>query len=69
MKLREEASAHGGCRASGKKIYYLNFRSQWPHGLKHELSSLTRTLKSRVRILVKAWMFVYVYSVFVLFRV
>jgi hypothetical protein len=41
-------------------------RSQWPRGLRHELSSLTRTLGSWVRIPLKSWMFVRVYSVFVL---
>jgi hypothetical protein len=40
-------------------------RSQWPFGLRHELSSLARTLGSLVRIPLKASMFVYVcvYSV------
>jgi hypothetical protein len=42
------------------------YRSQWPRGLGHELSSLTRTLGSWVRILLKAWMSVWVCSVFVL---
>jgi hypothetical protein len=37
--------------------------------LKHELSSLARTLGSWVRIKLKAWKFVCFYSVFVLFRV
>jgi hypothetical protein len=32
-------------------------RSQWPRGLKHELSSLARTLGSWVRIPLRAWMF------------
>jgi hypothetical protein len=31
-------------------------RSQWPLGLRHELSSLSRTLGSWVRIPLKAWM-------------
>jgi hypothetical protein len=31
-------------------------RSQWPRGLSHELSSLARTLRSWVRIPLKAWM-------------
>jgi hypothetical protein len=44
-------------------------RSQWPSGLRHELSSLVRTLGSWVQILLKAWMSVCVYSVFVLFCV
>jgi hypothetical protein len=44
-------------------------RSRWRRGLRHELSSLTRTLGSWVRIPFKAWMSVSVYSVFVLFCV
>jgi hypothetical protein len=44
-------------------------RSEWPHVLRHELSSLARTLGSWVRIQLKAWMSVCVYSVFVLFCV
>jgi hypothetical protein len=40
-------------------------RSQWPRGLRHELSSLARTLGSGVRIPLKAWMSVFVYSVYV----
>jgi hypothetical protein len=35
---------------------YVNCRSQWPHGQRHELSSLTQTLWSWVRIPLKAWM-------------
>jgi hypothetical protein len=35
-------------------------RSQRSRGLRHELSSLARTLGSLVRILLKAWMFVFV---------
>jgi hypothetical protein len=41
-------------------------RSQWPRGLRHELSSLARMLGSWVRIPFKAWMSVGFYSVFVL---
>jgi hypothetical protein len=41
-------------------------RSQWPRGLKHELSSLARTLGSWVRIPLEAWMSVCVYYVFAL---
>jgi hypothetical protein len=41
-------------------------RSQWSRGLKHELSSLAGTLGSWVRIPLKAWISVCVYSVFVL---
>jgi hypothetical protein len=44
-------------------------RSQWPRGLKHELSALARTLGSWVRISLKAWMSVCVYSLFVLYCV
>jgi hypothetical protein len=53
-------------------ITYLRFnksRSQWPRSLRHELSSLARMLGSWVRILLKAWMSVCIYSVFVLFCV
>jgi hypothetical protein len=41
-------------------------RSQWPRGVRHELSSLARTLGSLVRIPLETWMSVCVYSVFVL---
>jgi hypothetical protein len=41
-------------------------RSQWPRGLRHELSSPPQTLGSCVRIPLEAWMSVCVYSVFVL---
>jgi hypothetical protein len=44
-------------------------RSQWPGGLRHELSSLPQTLRSWVRIPLEAWMFVCVYSILVLFCV
>jgi hypothetical protein len=33
-------------------------RSQWPRGLRHELSSPAPTLRSWVRIPLEAWMFV-----------
>jgi hypothetical protein len=39
---------------------------QWPRGLRHEVSLLARTLGSGDRIPLKAWMSVFVYSVFVL---
>jgi hypothetical protein len=52
---------------------YLNFefittdiadsRSQWPRGLRHELSSPAQTLGSWVRIPLEAWMSVCAYSV------
>jgi hypothetical protein len=41
-------------------------RSQWPRGLRHEPSSLARTLGSCVRIPLKVRMSICVYSVFVL---
>jgi hypothetical protein len=41
-------------------------RSQWPRGLRNELSSPAQTLGSWVRIPLEAWMFVCVHSVFVL---
>jgi hypothetical protein len=40
-------------------------RSQWPRGLRHELSPLTRTLGLWFRIQLNAWMSVRVYPVFV----
>jgi hypothetical protein len=42
------------------------YQSQWPRGIRHEMSSPAQTLGSWVRIPLKAWMFVWVYSVFVL---
>jgi hypothetical protein len=41
-------------------------RSQWPRCLRHELYSPARTLGSWVPIPLEAWMFLYIYSVFVL---
>jgi hypothetical protein len=41
-------------------------RSKWWRGLRHELSSLIQTLGSWVRIPLKAWLSVCIYSVFVL---
>jgi hypothetical protein len=41
-------------------------RSQWSRGLRHEISSTSRTLASCVRTVLKAWMSVCVYSVSVL---
>jgi hypothetical protein len=46
--------------------FILSSRSQWPRGLRNELSSLVRTLESWVRIPLEAWMSLCVYSVFVL---
>jgi hypothetical protein len=48
-----------GCNSFGS-------RSQWPRGLRHEMSSPAWTLGSWVQILLEAWMFVCLYSVFVL---
>jgi hypothetical protein len=47
------------------KPHTLKCRSQWPRSLRHEISSLARTLGSRIQISLKTRMFVYVYSVFV----
>jgi hypothetical protein len=44
-------------------------RSQWRRSIRNEPSSTVRTLKSSLRIPLKAWMSVCVYSVFVLFCV
>jgi hypothetical protein len=44
-------------------------RSEWQRGLRHELSSPARTLGSWVRIPLKAWMSVRVYSLCVFLRV
>jgi hypothetical protein len=43
-----------------------NCRSQWPRSLRHEMSSLAKTLESWVQIPLKARKSVCVYSVFVL---
>jgi hypothetical protein len=48
------------------RVFVIVRRSQWPHGLKHEPSSLARRLGSWVRISLEAQMSVYVYSVIVL---
>jgi hypothetical protein len=40
--------------------------SEWPRGLRHGISSLARAVGSWARIPLEAWMFVCVYSVFVL---
>jgi hypothetical protein len=44
----------------------LNIKPYIAHGMRHELSSLARTLVSWVRIPLDAWMSVYIYSIFVL---
>jgi hypothetical protein len=49
-----------------RTIYLTVSRSQWPRGLSHEMSSPAWTLGSWVTISLQAWMFVCVYSVFVL---
>jgi hypothetical protein len=41
------------------RLYQLR-RSQWPHGLRHEMSSSSRTLGSWARIPLKAWMSVFI---------
>jgi hypothetical protein len=39
------------------KLDHVEFsRLQWPRGLRHKMTSPTRTLGSWVRILLKAWM-------------
>jgi hypothetical protein len=48
--------------------YIHSRRSQWPWGLRHEMSSPARTLGSWVRIPLKEWMSICVYSVFVRLR-
>jgi hypothetical protein len=48
------------------EVYSYFCRSRWPRGLSHVLSSLARTLGSWLRIPLKSWMSVCVYSVFVL---
>jgi hypothetical protein len=56
-----------GDRHTGNKIVVKEAGpSQWPCGLRLELSSLARTLGSCVRIPLKVWMYVCVLSVFVL---
>jgi hypothetical protein len=49
-----------------RPIGYNRGRSQWPHSIRHELSSPAQTLGSWFRIPLEAWMSVCVYSVFVL---
>jgi hypothetical protein len=45
-------------------LYLINCRSQFPRGLRHKLSSLARTLESWVRILLKTWMSVCAYILY-----
>jgi hypothetical protein len=47
-------------------VHRWTLRSQWPRGLRHEMSSPARNLLSWVGIPLKAWMSICVYSVFVL---
>jgi hypothetical protein len=62
-------SVCGTIHYNGQYVLMIS-RSQWPRGLRHELSSLARTLGSWARILFKAWMSVLcVFIVFVLFCV
>jgi hypothetical protein len=44
-------------------------RSQWPRGLRHELSSLAQPLGSWIRIPLEVWISVCIHSVFVMFCV
>jgi hypothetical protein len=46
--------------------YFNEGRSQWPRGLRYEMSSPALTLGSCIRISLKAWISVCVYFVFVL---
>jgi hypothetical protein len=62
-----DAGLYGGPPWVMQVTYTVASPSQWPRGLRHELSSLARTLGSWVRIQLKAWMSVLVYSVFVMF--
>jgi hypothetical protein len=57
--------SHGRENLKSHILRILFSRSQWPSGLRHELSLLARTLESWARIPLKAWMFVCVcfYSV------
>jgi hypothetical protein len=48
------------CAKTGQDIFQ-KCRPRWPRGLKHELSSPTRTLGSWVRIPLKVYMFVYAF--------
>jgi hypothetical protein len=60
-------SGNSGENVENKSIVSMDvcvWRSQWSRGLRHKLSSPARTLGSWVRIQLKAWMFVCVYSVF-----
>jgi hypothetical protein len=62
-------SASKLCRPSDRLLlakYIYICLSQWPCGLRHEMSSPAWALGSWVRIPLEAWMFVCVYSVFVL---
>jgi hypothetical protein len=61
---------HAACLHTNQSWSYLNHLvymhvcvcpSQWPRGLRHELSSLARILGSWVRIPIKAWLFVCVH--------
>jgi hypothetical protein len=52
--------------SSFSKFRDTHFRSQWPRGLRYELSSSAQTLGSWDRIPLEVWMSVCIYSVFVL---
>jgi hypothetical protein len=64
--LRHMQNVHYFLGLSKSQAYYTCSRSQWPGGLWHEMFSLARTLGSWVRIPLKAWMSVCVYSMFLL---
>jgi hypothetical protein len=63
--LVEPVSQKGISHNLIRSTYRHHCRSQWTRDLRLELSSLAWTLGSWVRIPLKAWMFVCVYSVFV----
>jgi hypothetical protein len=48
--------AHTKHRLNCSSLYFKVCRSQWPCGLRHELSSLARMLRSWVPIPLKVWM-------------
>jgi hypothetical protein len=74
MPMDDEGKAVDGGRFMKTTIIFvikapvnqLTGRPQRPRSLRHEMSSLARTLGSWVRIPLEAWMSVCVYSVFML---
>jgi hypothetical protein len=69
FKLSRSLAVLGEFRKLMGRIGNHPSRSQWPRGLRHELSSPARKLGSWVRISLEALMSLCVYSVFVLFCV